>query len=307
MNFKYTEAEKTAYKPSCTSNPESTVTDPWPRRPTGHHRPRRFWAKLDTVWRQHRQDFLTDGVSGTWQEGSGRRTPGLLCPEQKAGSPPDGERKRLWVEQASGEDEGLTGDQTSNEMLHRVQEKSLIPRPEAATPAEACVQSCGLRWHPELGSGRVPNIPWIEKGGSLFLGSLNRQYGLCWAPTSRQGVWNFRCTPGRGRLRDQLQIKLQALRLWGASLVESTERVLGQLTAGGIMCLTLLRQDSWKFVHGFLWTSSHAPLRPADFALCPSLAVNHSWGRSYRRSPVSPSRESLSLEMVLKTSNAQLF
>ena len=58
---------------------------------------------------------------------------------------------------------------------------------------------------------------------------------------------------------------------------------------------------SWKLVPGFLRTSPHAPFPFADFALYPSIVMNHRCEYNYILGPVSPPCESLNLGIVLGT------
>ena len=55
--------------------------------------------------------------------------------------------------------------------------------------------------------------------------------------------------------------------------------------------MTLLGEDSWKLVPGFLWTSPHAAFSLADFSLNSFAVLNHSYEYSYMLNPVSPSSE----------------
>ena len=74
--------------------------------------------------------------------------------------------------------------------------------------------------------------------------------------------------------------------------------LLGELSSPRVI---LLGEDSWKLVPGFPWTSPYVPLLYADFALYLSAVVNRGHKHNYLLKPVSPTRKSSNLEVVLRT------
>lgn len=64
--------------------------------------------------------------------------------------------------------------------------------------------------------------------------------------------------------------------------------------------MILLGGDIWELVPCFSWTLPHAPSPFADFNWYPSVVINHNHeSKSFSKSFVSPSSQSLSLRVVL--------